>query len=661
MNAIGIKEFMKYRYPTGITVSPDGTHAAFAVVTVNEADNCYDSTLWLMDLQSGSCRRLTGGKNDRKFIWLDGETILFIANREKEYMEKIKNGEEWTCFYTIGIHGGEAQFAFAVPHFVTGMKAAGENLVFTIAYDYNRPDFASMTAEERVQAAKAWKEEMDYEVFDEHPFWANGMGVVNKKRMRLAICDRAENRVRFISPDYENVEKFWVEGDQILYTGNLYTDCRDRYQGLYSWKINEGVRETLVPQGNLRIDYACVLNGKTMFFGSDMERYGINENPELYVIEGNEIHFVAEYDRSIHNSIGCDCRFVDGPSIVHDDRYIYVITSLRKQSVVARFDENGAAELLNDRQGSIHAVDVFGGAVYFAGARDLGLTELYVFDGTEEKKLTAFNDELLAESRLCPIEEFTFEYKDVELDGYVIKPADFDPEKKYPGILTVHGGPRSTFGPTYFHEMQLFANEGYFVFYTNPVGSDGRGNDFADLIGRYGTVDYENLMAFTDEVLSRYPQLDEKRLGMMGGSYGGFMANWIIGHTDRFAAVVSQRSISNWITLSMTTDIGLTFDIEQVAGDPWSNLENMWIQSPLKWAHKAKTPTLFIQSDQDYRCYMADAIQMFTALKYFGTETRMCLFHGENHELSRSGKPKHRVRRLTEMVNWFAKYLKTES
>ena len=192
------------------------------------------------------------------------------------------------------------------------------------------------------------------------------------------------------------------------------------------------------------------------------------------------------------------------------------------------------------------------------------------------------------------------------------------------------------------------------------MGSDGRGNVFADLIGRYGTVDYDNLMAFTDEVLKRYPQLDEKRLGMMGGSYGGFMANWIIGQTDRFAAVVSQRSISNWITLSMTTDIGFTFDIEQVAGDPWNNLENMWMQSPLKWAHRAKTPTLFIQSDQDYRCYMADALQMFTALKYYGVEARMCLFHGENHELSRAGKPKHRVRRLTEMVNWFEKYLKAE-
>ena len=664
MKSIGIKDFMNYKYPTGITVAPDGKHGAFAVVTVNESENKYDSCLWVMEMESGNHRMLTSGKNERKFIWMNSEEILFVANREKAYMDKIKNGEEWTCFYKMNIHGGEAEFAFAVPHFVTAMKLAGDKLVLTIAYDYTRPDFASMDAASRMEAVKAWKEEVDYEVFDEHPFWANGMGVINKKRMRLAVYDMKSGKTEIISPDYENVEKFWVEEDEIIYTGNLYTEKRDQYQGLYRVSLNDGSRETLVPQGNMRIDYACILDGTVMFLGSDMETFGINENPELYAIEEDEIRFVAEFDTSIKNSIGCDCKFVDGPGIVHDEKNIYAIVTLRKQSVIAKIDKAGVMTLINDRQGSVHAIDVKAGVLYFAGARDLGITEIYKLnadtDASAEVKLTSFNDAILAESNICEIEEFTFFYKDVELDGYVMKPADFDPNKTYPGILTVHGGPRTTFGPTFFHESQMFANMGYFVFFTNPVGSDGRGNTFADLIGRYGTVDYDNLMAFTDEVLKRYPQLDEKRLGMMGGSYGGFMANWIIGQTDRFAAVVSQRSISNWITLSMTTDIGFTFDIEQVAGDPWSNLENMWIQSPLKWAHRAKTPTLFIQSDQDYRCYMADALQMFSALKYHGVDARMCLFHGENHELSRSGKPKHRVRRLTEMVNWFEKYLKTE-
>ena len=657
MRTIDIKDFMNYNYPTGLVTSPDGAHGAFAVVNISESGNSYDSCLWIMDMENGEYKKLTSGGKERKFIWLDNETLLFIANREKSYQEKQKNGEIWTCFYKISIFGGEAEFAFAVPHMVTGMKLAGEKLVFTVAYDYNMPQFASMNEEEKAQAAKAWKDEQDYEVFDEHPFWANGQGVVNKRRIRLAVYDMKSGATTIVSPDYENIESFWVEGDLVLYSGNLYTEKRDQYSALNSYSLADGTREVLVPQGNMRIDYACVMNGKVTFFASDMEMYGLNQNPDLYVIDGNEINCVTEYDRSIHNSICSDCKYVDGPALVHDDNYIYAITTLRKQSSIAKFDTEGNVEILNDRQGSVHTLDVKNGKIYYTAVRGMGLTEIYSFDGAEEKKLTSFNDEILAERTVSPVEEFTYSYKDVELDGYVMKPVNFDPNKKYPAILTVHGGPRATFGPTFFHESQLFANLGYFVFITNPVGSDGRGNDFADLIGRYGTVDYEDLMAFTDEVLARYPQIDEKRLGMMGGSYGGFMANWIIGHTDRFAAVVSQRSISNWITLSMTTDIGFTFDIEQVNGDPWTNLENMWIQSPLKWAHMAKTPTLFIQSDEDYRCYMADALQMFTALKYHGVEARMCLFHGENHELSRGGKPNHRIRRLTEMVNWFEKYL----
>ena len=327
MKSIGIKDFMNYKYPTGITVAPDGKHGAFAVVTVNEAENKYDSCLWLMDMESASYRMLTSGKNERKFIWLNSEEILFVANRDKTYAEKIKNGEEWTCFYKMNIHGGEAEFAFAVPHFVTAMKLAEDKLILTIAYDYSRPDFASMDAAARAEAVKAWKEEMDYEVFDEHPFWANGMGVVNKKRMRLAVYDMMSQKTEIISPDYENVEKFWVEGDSVLYTGNLYTEKRDQYQGLYRISLAGGSRETLVPQGNMRVDYACVMDGKVLFLGSDMELYGINENPELYAIEDNEINFVAEFDTSVKNSIGCDCKFVDGPGIVHDEDYIYAIVT----------------------------------------------------------------------------------------------------------------------------------------------------------------------------------------------------------------------------------------------------------------------------------------------------------------------------------------------
>ena len=279
-------------------------------------------------------------------------------------------------------------------------------------------------------------------------------------------------------------------------------------------------------------------------------------------------------------------------------------------------------------------------------------------DAGGEKKLTSFNDEILSESNVCPIEEFTFYYKDVELDGYVMKPADFDPNKTYPGILTVHGGPRTTFGPTFFHESQMFANMGYFVFFTNPRGSDGRGNAFTDIFGKYGTIDYDDLMKFTDVVLEKYPAIDRDRVGVTGGSYGGFMTNWIVGHTDRFACAATQRSISNWISFYGTSDIGMFFTEDQIHGNIFDSVEKLWEHSPLKYVKNVVTPTLFIHSDEDFRCPMEQATQFYTAMVDRGVEARFVMFHGENHELSRSGKPKHRVRRLEEITNWMELYLK---
>jgi len=211
--------------------------------------------------------------------------------------------------------------------------------------------------------------------------------------------------------------------------------------------------------------------------------------------------------------------------------------------------------------------------------------------------------------------------------------------------------------------MQMLAGKGYAILISNPHGSSGRGNAFADIRGEYGKVDYEDLMAAVDAALERFPFLDGDRLGVMGGSYGGYMTNWVIGHTDRFRAAVSQRSIANWIHKFCTTDIGYYFNADQLGADPWAEggSDKLWWHSPLRYADRAKTPTLFIHSEQDYRCWLPEGIQMFTALKYHGVETRLVMFREENHELSRSGKPKHRVRRLEEIVAWFDRHLKDES
>ncbi|MFR0978478.1 MAG: alpha/beta hydrolase family protein [Holdemania filiformis] len=237
---------------------------------------------------------------------------------------------------------------------------------------------------------------------------------------------------------------------------------------------------------------------------------------------------------------------------------------------------------------------------------------------------------------------------------------DYDPSKKYPAILDIHGGPRASYGPVFYREMQYWANEGYFVFFCNVHGSDGRGDAFADLRGKFGTIDFNDFMQFTDAVLKAYPQIDAKRIGVTGGSYGGYMTNWIIGHTERFACAASQRSISNWVSENMVSDIGFSFGNDQMDATPWSDVNKIWDQSPLKAADQCVTPTLFIHSFEDYRCPIQEGMQMYNAIVHHGVEARMCLFKGESHGLSRGGKPLHRIRRLQEITDWMNRFCKQE-
>lgn len=206
--------------------------------------------------------------------------------------------------------------------------------------------------------------------------------------------------------------------------------------------------------------------------------------------------------------------------------------------------------------------------------------------------------------------------------------------------------------------MQTLSNAGFFVFYCNPRGSDGRGDEFADISGRYGTIDFSDIIGFTNHVLEKYPEIDEKKLGIVGGSYGGFMVNWIITHTNRFAAAVSQRSISNWISFEHTSDFGKLY-IERYHGtSTFENTAKLWSCSPLKYANNCNTPTLFIHADEDYRCFMTESISMYCALKSHGTDARLLLFHGENHDLAKNGNAMNKCKRLEEMISWLNKYLK---
>ena len=285
--------------------------------------------------------------------------------------------------------------------------------------------------------------------------------------------------------------------------------------------------------------------------------------------------------------------------------------------------------------------------------------ELFVagIDGKGERKLTSFNDKVNAEIAWSDAERFT--YKSVgglEIEGWLMKPYGYQPGRKYPLVLYVHGGPHSSYDEGWFDEFQNLAGAGIFVLFTNPRGSSGYGADFTySTRGRWGQEDYQDLMKAVDIAAAR-PDVDSTRMGVTGGSYGGFMTAWIEGHTDRFKAAETDRMISNWRSWYGSTDVqGLTeFEFY---GKPWENPTLYDTLSPIHYVNRVKTPTLMVQSEEDYRTPMGDAEQWFMALRKRGVPVEFVRYPRSTHELSRSGEPWLLVDRLARLRQWFSYWL----
>jgi len=635
----------------------------FVIRQANMDDNSYQSDLY--GLENGQPRRLTSTHDVGNYTLLDDGSIIFRNVREAKDKEKMRRGEPLTVYVRLTEGIGEAQEYLRLPYSVGDIKFIDErHFFFTAGYDNN---FAALLEKNDGDTVKALKEKENgssVRVFEEIPFWSNGRGDVSGKRNHLYYYN--DGIIKDLSTAFENVGGMELSKDKkiLLYTSNTWQGKSTRGNRLM--KISA---ETLDAKDISPLSEPASYNGVT--FISDNEiLISINQKFEeissatLYRLGLNDgkltaVHSFNPYGMGV--SIGSDVKQGNSPSgIKFDKTGFYYLTTVGDHAPLIHVDfKSDAVSFINKgKETVLEYLPYKDGFLTVAMIGDKA-SEIYFLD----KKgvftpLSTVNDQLLDEFDLITPRPVVFKNATgVELTGYAIPPAGYVAGQKYPTILDIHGGPRTAFGSCLFHEMQYWANQGFAVIFTNPTGSDGGGDDFANIKARYGTVDYEDLMLFTDVAIKTFDFIDPDRLGVTGGSYGGFMTNWIIGHTDRFKAAASQRSIASWISFSNTTDIGFTFTAAQIGGNVWNNLDGLWTQSPLKYADKVKTPTLFIHSDEDYRCWQSEGIQMFYALKYFEVPARLCLFKGENHELSRSGKPKNRVRRLQEITDWMKKYL----
>jgi dipeptidyl aminopeptidase/acylaminoacyl peptidase len=659
MENLKLKDFLDYTFLSGLELSPDKNYGAFVVHTSDFEDNKYLSNIWLYNLTTSEYKKLTNMNEEKSFIWLDNNTILFSSLRDEKLKKRIQDGEHWTVFYAIDIQGGEAYEYMRIPMKVNSIKKiADEKFLLTAIYDHYGINLHSRKGEEKDKAIELIKENKDYEILDEIPFWSNGEGFINKKRNRLYLFDKGTKDIVPISNQYENIKVTSVKDGKALYVSSNYTNKMELTTGLYMYDLYSSKALCLVEDLEYNIEFAEFVGDDIIVAATAMDKYGINENFNFYKLQDGELVLLKKHDYGLNNSVNSDCRYGEGAARRVFNNCLYFISTENKSSFIKKLSLDGSIEKLTEDNGSVDCFDICSQGIIFIGLRGSRLQEIYTLQKIKETQRTKFNEKIVETKTIVKPESLNFQNDGVTIEGFVLKPVNFDEKKCYPGILNIHGGPKTVYGEVFCHEMQYWANEGYFVFFCNPRGSDGRGDEFADIRGKYGTIDYDDLMKFTDKVLEKYPQIDCTRIGVTGGSYGGFMTNWIIGHTDRFKCAVSQRSISNWISKFGTTDIGYYFNTDQNLSSPWDNVEKMWFHSPLKYANQAVTPTLFIHAEEDYRCWLAEGLQMFTALKYHGVDARLCMFRGENHDLSRSGKPRHRVRRLEEITNWFEKYLR---
>ncbi|MGH7921284.1 MAG: S9 family peptidase [Candidatus Dormibacteraceae bacterium] len=311
------------------------------------------------------------------------------------------------------------------------------------------------------------------------------------------------------------------------------------------------------------------------------------------------------------------------------------------------------------------------GALAFTAMDGSHPTELFCLHQGAERQVTHHQRAFCASCAPLEPERFTVQRDDgPELDGWILRPPEFDRDRRYPALLTIHGGPASQYGDRWFDEVQLHASAGFVVVWTNPRGSSGVTEAFGRAIisprsavepgSGWGGVDYQDLMTFLDVALDREPAIDRSRLGVLGGSYGGYMTSWIVGHTDRFAAACSERAVNNLLSEDWSSDIA-TFLQRSLGIDPLEHPDEYLRMSPITHVKEITTPLLILHSEQDLRCPIEQADCLWTALHRLGQEVEYYRFPAESHELSRAGSPKHRIQRAELILDWFRRKLGEES
>jgi len=615
----------KFKNMGAMKVSPDGKYIAYTLSGIDYEKDVPVSNIWLYDIAADSHRRLTA--DGAGGIWLDENRYLFAALRDEADKKKAKEGP-YTVYYAIDIRGGEAQRMFAVEAKTTEIwQVEGDTFILRGNADYNE---------------KGYGKEKNWETYKEYPYHANDKFYVSGTRRTLYIYKDGELKA-ITTPNQQSGEilnnptSIIISDDKkyVFHWGDEYDKHHHPDHKLWRYEIATGENILVADHGGRLYHGGCEYEGRIWIHAMNMRPghdffacsvVSVNK-------DGTDFRLEAEHE------------YLSGVPKLHNGK-LYMTVNWQTRTSIRTFDDQMVFDGGDIRIGDFAFV---GDDLWFIGTSPSTLGELYkVVDGKAEKH--SDYSAVLRDYEFNLPEELWFRDRDgFMIQGWVIKPYGYEEGKKYPGILNIHGGPQGMYTPCFVPDLQLKAAEGFFVFFCNPRASTSYGRAHMALDGQYGTYDFDNIMDFTDNVLAKYADIDVDRLCVTGGSYGGYMTNWVIGHTDRFKAAVSIISISNWISMYGTTDVSWFVRWGQ-KGTPWRDVESLWLHSPLKYADRCVTPTLFIQNEKDHRCPVEQAEQMFTALCEFGIDSRMIINYGASHG---GLNPAQRRHNFEETIKWF--------
>lgn len=651
-----VRDLFELKSVTNPKLSPDGKEAVFVQTHINEEDNKYVSNLFHVNLETTEVSQWTYGNHSiSEPSWsADGKQLAFLSNRQEKNQ-----------IFILPAKGGEAKKLTAFEKGVSSFiwSPCGKKVWANAVVQEGQTFTAQEEKDEKKKPEPYRVTKMKYQM--------DGVGLLPQDSYRqIGVVDIESGEVtQFTEGNHQHtLQAVSHDGKKIVMGVNRNENQDFEFrQPVYIVDVETKEEKVLVDEdgyfGGATFShddrYIAYTGANRSFENTTHEKLYVYDNEEKYSVclTENIDSPVGDYGIADHQ------QGVSAPAVVWTkDNHLYFQLSTMGDVRLYFASLDGAVYPASIENEHIYGYDVShdGDFAVIAVSDAVNPGELYkqTIATGERQLLTSFNKKYLEEVELVEPEAIVYAGAiDWDIHGWLMKPAGYEAGQKYPLIVEIHGGPAAMYANSFFHELQLLAAEGYGVLYVNPRGSHGYSQQFVDAVrGDYGGGDYADIMAGLDYVLEENDWIDTDRLGVTGGSYGGFMTNWIVGHTNRFKAAVTQRSISNWVSFYGVSDIGYYFN-EWQHGANMSDIEKLWDFSPLKYVGNVETPLLILHSENDLRCPIEQAQQLYMTLKSMGKETEFVRFPEADHNLSRAGIPSLRVARLNEITDWFKKYL----